>query len=228
MSENNPFYIPKPDPSQFPPISQRLKPLIPFMIYWTALTSLAYNLLRLRTLKEEDSARRNAQISVLEGLVNRYRAASGIKTGTELDYQEVAWPDEAEVERELQMVGLRERKHAPDGSTGSSEFQEGRDVGWREVLFGRKRTKLSEEEQEKAAAKEWRDGEQTSDRVVHMMLKRFDALLVIVSASQSSSPPSTQSTRSPIHPANVEPTSSGVNMTATSNIKRAPSSAVFM
>ncbi|KAJ9107475.1 hypothetical protein QFC21_000928 [Naganishia friedmannii] len=208
MSENNPFYIPKPDPSQFPPISQRLKPLIPFMIYWTALTSLAYNLLRLRTLKEEDDARRNAQISVLEGLVDRYRAALGIKTGTELDDQEVTWPDEAEVERELQMVGLRERKHAPDGVTDSTEFQEGRDVGWREVLFGRKRAKLSEEEQEKAAAKEWRD--------------------VVISASQSNNPPSAQSTRSPLHPANIEPTSSGVGMTGTSNTKRAPSSAVFM
>lgn len=170
MSESNPFYIPKPDPSQFPPISQRLKPLIPFMIYWTALTSLAYNLLRLRTLKEEESARRNAQISVLEGLVNRYRAALGMKTGTELDNQEVAWPDEAEVERELQMVGLRERNHARDGAAESSDFQEGRDVGWKEVLFGRKRAKLTEEEEEKAAAKEWRDGKQTFYGIFRMSL----------------------------------------------------------
>ncbi|KAJ9123097.1 hypothetical protein QFC22_001287 [Naganishia vaughanmartiniae] len=228
MSENNPFFIPKPDPSQFPPISQRLKPLIPFMIYWTALTSLAYNMLRLRTLKEEDAARSNAQISVLEGLVNRYRAASGMKTGTELDDQEVSWPDEAEVERELQMVGLRERRHAPDGATESLEFQEGRDVGWREVLFGRKRAKLSEEEEEKAAAKEWRDGEQIMDSITLPHVNHPLASLVIVSASQSSSPPSTQSTRSPTHPANMEPTSSGVHLTGTSNTKRAPSSAVFM
>ena len=158
MSPDNPFFIPKPDPSQFPPISQRLKPLIPFLIYWTILTSLAYNLLRLRTLKKEEGARRDAQISVLEGLINRYRAAAGIKTGTDLDQQEVPWPDEAEVERELEMVGLRERIHPADENSELSDFKEARSVGWKEVLFGRKRAKLTKEEEEQAAEKEWRDG----------------------------------------------------------------------
>lgn len=159
MSPDNPFFIPKPDPSQFPPISERLKPLIPFLIYWTILTSLAYNLLRMRTIKKEEGDRRDAQISVLEGLIDRYRAAAGINTGTDLDQQNVPWPDEAEVERELEMVGLRERKHQADENSELAEFQEARSVGWKEVMFGRKRAKLTKEEEEKAAEKEWRDGE---------------------------------------------------------------------
>ena len=163
MSPDNPFFIPKPDPSQFPPISQRLKPLIPFLIYWTILTSLAYNLLRLRTLKKEEGARRDAQISVLEGLINRYRAAAGMNTGTDLDRQDVPWPDEAEVERELEMVGLRERTHPADENSELAEFQEARSVGWKEVLFGRKRAKLTKEEEEKVAEKEWRDGKSTRE-----------------------------------------------------------------
>ncbi|KAJ9101977.1 hypothetical protein QFC20_005126 [Naganishia adeliensis] len=208
MSPDNPFYIPKPDPSQFPPISQRLKPLLPFIFYWMVLTSLAYHLLRMRTLKKEECARRDAQISVLEGLVNRYRAAAGIKTGTELDDQDVTWPDEAEVERELEMVGLRERTHLPDADSETSDFQEARTVGWKEVMFGRKRVKLTEEEEAKAAEKEWRD--------------------VVIAAVESTKPPATQATRSSIHPSSIEPTSQGVEMSSASKTKRAPSSAVFM
>jgi hypothetical protein len=173
MSPDNPFYIPKPDPSQFPPISQRLKPLLPFIFYWTVLTSLAYHLLRMRTLKKEEGARRDAQISVLEGLVNRYRAAAGIKTGTELDDQDVAWPDEAEVERELEMVGLRERTHLPDADSETSDFQEARSVGWKEVMFGRKRAKLTEEEETKAAEKEWRDGKSVSAPRSHSVMSSY-------------------------------------------------------
>lgn len=226
MSPDNPFYIPKPDPSRFPPISQRLKPLLPFIFYWTVLTSLAYHLLRMRTLKKEECDRRDAQISVLEGLVNRYRAALGVKTGTELDNQEVAWPDEAEVERELEMVGLRERTHLPDADSEVSDFQEARSVGWKEVLFGRKRVKLTEEEEEKAAEKEWRDGKCMGREASISSL--IEARVVVVAAAASSKPPPTQTPRSPIHPSSLEPTSEGVEMSTTSKSKRAPSSAVFM
>ncbi|KAI5455550.1 hypothetical protein NCC49_000357 [Naganishia albida] len=207
LDPSNPFYIPKPDSTEFPPISQRLKPLLPFIFYWTVLTSLAYHLLRMRTLKKEETARKEAQISVLEGLVNRYRAAKGIKTGTELDEQVVYWPDEAEVQRELEMVGLRERKHIPGTDEGVDGFEEARSVGWKEVLFGRKRVKLTEEEEAQAAEKEWRD--------------------VVNAAAESSKVPATQSTRSPVHPSNIEPTSQGIEMSSPKT-RRAPSSAVFM
>lgn len=105
--------------------------------------------------------------------MNRYRAAAGIKTGTELDDQDVAWPDEAEVERELEMVGLRERTHLPDADSETSDFQEARSVGWKEVMFGRKRAKLTEEEETKAAEKEWRDGKSVPAPRSHSVMSSY-------------------------------------------------------
>lgn len=179
----------------------------------------------MRTLKKEETARKEAQISVLEGLVNRYRAAKGIKTGTELDEQVVYWPDEAEVQRELEMVGLRERKHIPGTDEGVDGFEEARSVGWKEVLFGRKRVKLTEEEEAQAAEKEWRDGMSRRKSCIWRYL--IIALTVVNAAAESSKVPATQSTRSPVHPSNIEPTSQGVEMSS-SKTRRAPSSAVFM
>ena len=84
--------------------------------------------------------RKNAQISVLEGLIRRLKDQGKV--------------DEVEINRELEMVGLRERK---EGYT-NLDIGEGGNVGWREVLLGRKRVKKSEEEQEKVAEDEWRAG----------------------------------------------------------------------
>jgi hypothetical protein len=89
--------------------------------------------------------RKNAQISVLEGLIRRLGA-------------EPATITEEEVQRELEMVGLRERPGVKEGGL-EQDLREAGNVGWREVLLGRKRVKRSEEEQEKAAEDEWRAGE---------------------------------------------------------------------
>ncbi len=145
------FHIPPPPPRDFPPISQRLKPLVPFLIYWTALTSLAFHLLRVRKEADEQMERKNAQISVLEGLIRRLRQQGTV--------------DEIEMNRELEMVGLRKRK---EGDV-DEDMREAGNVGWREVLLGRKRVKRSEEEQEKVAADEWRAGE-SEERVSGRLL----------------------------------------------------------
>jgi hypothetical protein len=162
LQKNNPFYVPPPGPDDIPPISARLKPLIPFFLYWTALTSLAFHLMQVRTHTKEELSRKEAQLTVLENLVERYKNAAGA-SGDEPR----GLVDEEEVDRELRMVGLRERLK-PTG-TGTEEgmerleeeFVEGRTIGWKEVFFGRRSTKLSEEEQESAAKAEWQQG--TSD-----------------------------------------------------------------
>jgi hypothetical protein len=149
-SASNPFFIPPPKPEDLPPISERLKPLIPFILYWTALTSLAYHLMQVRTVTKEDLARKDAQLSVLESLVGKYRMAH--EQGTRMD--------ETEVERELQMVGLRERTSLTEGE---EEFMENRKITWKEIFFGgSSRAKLTEDEQEDVARKEWQQSKYTS------------------------------------------------------------------
>jgi hypothetical protein len=77
------------------PISTRLKPLIPFFIYWCAITSLAVHLLRNRTSSREELDKTKAQISVLSGLITRLKKRENVSND--------------EIQRELEMVGLRER-----------------------------------------------------------------------------------------------------------------------
>jgi hypothetical protein len=103
-------------PFKPPPISTRLRPLIPFFIYWCAITSLAVHLLRTRTSSKEEIDKSKAQISVLSGLIHRYKK------------REIVGEDE--MRRELEMVGLRERV--------LTAGEEGRDVGWFKAIFGRK------------------------------------------------------------------------------------------
>lgn len=159
LQKNNPFYVPPPGPDDIPPISARLKPLIPFFLYWTALTSLAFHLMQVRTHTKEELSRKEAQLTVLENLVERYKNAAGASSD-----ESRTIVDEEEVDRELRMVGLRERLKPTNTGTEEGmerleeEFVEGRTIGWKEVFFGRKSTKLSEEEQESAAKAEWQQG----------------------------------------------------------------------
>ncbi|KAH8090956.1 hypothetical protein HD553DRAFT_303790 [Filobasidium floriforme] len=218
LQKNNPFYVPPPGPDDIPPISARLKPLIPFFLYWTALTSLAFHLMQVRTHTKEELSRKEAQLTVLENLVERYKNAAGASGDNSRTIV-----DEEEVDRELRMVGLRERLKPT--STGTEEgmerleeeFVEGRTIGWKEVFFGRKSTKLSEEEQESAAKAEWQQ--------------------VLNAASTHSNPPSSSNTPkrdySGLDSKMPEiPTSSASSTTTTTTItegaRRAPSSAVYM
>ena len=145
----NPTYIPRrrihnhPYPEfKPPPISARLKPLIPFFIYWCAITSLAVHLLRNRTSSREELDKTRAQISVLNGLITRFR-----------NKERVAGD---EVQRELEMVGLRERvlTQPVEG--------EGGDVGWFKAIFGRKGVQddggEGEQEVEEDAVVAWAKG----------------------------------------------------------------------
>jgi len=109
--------------------------------------------MQVRTHTKEEMARTNAQMTVLENLVDKYKAAM----------EEGRPVDEQEVERELQMVGLRERarpvRPVVEGMEDlEDEFVEGKTITWKEVFFGRKAAKLTEEEQEDVAKAEWQEG----------------------------------------------------------------------
>lgn len=117
-------------PFRPPPIRERLKPLIPFFIWWTIITSLTVHQLRIRTQTREDMERFQAKVGVLERLMERTRNGEVIRP--------------AEMRREMELVGLRERVVRGD-EDGRGEV---RDVGWREAIFGRKRKEedVSEED----------------------------------------------------------------------------------
>lgn len=128
-------------PTDVPPLRERLRPLIPFLVIWTIITSLAMHLLRVRKRSEADTARSDAQESVLLGLIERFRAGEVV-------------PD-LEIRRELEMVGLRERTVATEGMT----VEEMREVSWWEVLRGRREQRAKREERmgggEDEAVEEW-------------------------------------------------------------------------
>ncbi|WVR07008.1 hypothetical protein IAU60_004047 [Kwoniella sp. DSM 27419] len=129
-------------PFKPPPIRQRLKPLIPFFIYWTIITSLAVHLLRARIASKEELDKRQAQISVLSTLIGRIRAGDRV--------------DEVELQRELEMVGLRERTALTREVEG--EMDDTADVGWAEVLFGKKRKVedgKDDQERDEKTLEEW-------------------------------------------------------------------------
>ncbi|WWC61835.1 uncharacterized protein I303_104420 [Kwoniella dejecticola CBS 10117] len=107
-----------------PPIRQRLKPLIPFFIYWSIITSLAVHLLRNRISSKEELDKQKAKISVLSDIIKRLQNGESMT--------------EDQLQRELELVGLRERTIL----TQDVQFEEDvKDVGWAEVLFGKKRIK---------------------------------------------------------------------------------------
>jgi hypothetical protein len=139
----NPTYIPRrlihPYPEfKPPPISTRLKPLIPFFIYWCAITSLAVHLLRNRTSSREELDKCKAQISVLSGLITRLKKRENVSND--------------EIQRELEMVGLRER-------VLTTEEIEAGDVGWFKAIFGRRGVQEDVEEVEEDAVAAWAKGE---------------------------------------------------------------------
>ena len=112
-------------PFRPPPIRERLKPLIPFFIWWTILTSITVHTMRLRIEIKEDEARIGAKISVLEALLERTRRGEHVR------------PEE--VRREFEMVGLRQRRVRTD----DDGRVEAKDVGWREAIFGRRGPQLA-------------------------------------------------------------------------------------
>lgn len=138
-----------------PPISTRLKPLIPFFIYWCAITSLAVHLLRNRTSSREELDKCKAQISVLSGLITR------------LKKWEVISGDE--IQRELEMVGLRER-------VLTKEEIEGGDVGWFKAIFGRRGVSdtdsdgYDKEEAEEDAVAAWTRGVSLTEVMVNISM----------------------------------------------------------
>lgn len=147
-------------PTDVPPISERLRPLIPFLFWWTVITSLAVHLLRKRKANEEEIARLTAQQTVLEDMIASFARGEPLA--------------DDEIRRELEMVGLRRRKLTLDpdtlervrqqvgsgpalaeyaretlakqaeegGADGDSvrpDLSELRKVTWLEVLLGRRR-----------------------------------------------------------------------------------------
>lgn len=132
------------DPFAVPPLSARLKSIVPFMFWWSAITTLAVHRLRMRIQSQEEMGIANAQISVMESLVER------VKRG------EVISDDE--VRKEMEMVGLRERTALTEGLAGAMERT--KDVTWGEALLGRK-VKPVEGEAEVDQNKEidWAEGE---------------------------------------------------------------------
>ncbi|WVQ82299.1 hypothetical protein IAT38_004427 [Cryptococcus sp. DSM 104549] len=132
-------------PYKPPPLSARLKPLIPFFIYWTILTSLIVHLLRTRLEREEMLAHQGAKEGVLRGLVERVE--KGERVG------------DAEVQREMELVGLRKKGLGWEGVGKEELGPRGREyVGWKEVFLGKK-TKVEEKEgepeEEKTIEQEW-------------------------------------------------------------------------
>ncbi|WWC89348.1 uncharacterized protein L201_004270 [Kwoniella dendrophila CBS 6074] len=117
-----------------PPIRQRLKPLIPFFIYWSIITSLAVHLLRLRISSKEELDKSKAKITVLTEIIEN------LQNGIQIN--------ENDIQRELEMVGLRERTVLSDGSNRRDQDveEDTSNVGWTEVLFGKKRVKQEETE----------------------------------------------------------------------------------
>jgi hypothetical protein len=102
-----------------PSIGARLRPLIPFFIWWTIITSLLLHLLQERKRGEAELDRAAAQESVLRALLERFEAGEVV-------------PD-AEIRQQLEMVGLRKRQ-----DTGTLGEELGK-VSWWEVMLGRKR-----------------------------------------------------------------------------------------
>lgn len=97
----------------------------------------------MRVGAKEELDKSQAQISVLEGLIERFK--KGERVGGD------------EIQRELEMVGLRERLLT------KPEEGEGGDVGWVKALFGRRGVKDDQSAEDKErieeeAVEEWARG----------------------------------------------------------------------
>ncbi|OCF42930.1 hypothetical protein I317_03281 [Kwoniella heveanensis CBS 569] len=174
-------------PFKPPPIRQRLRPLIPFFIYWTIITSLAVHLLRARIHSKEELDKKQAQITVLSDLIQQYQ------NGEKVDLREM--------QRSLEMVGLRERTDLTKDLDG--EMRDTADVGWVEVLFGKKRVKVDEND----------DKEE----------KTLDEWVQVVNGETDTHRPSSTS-----RPPTTAPSVPSLSSNRTGETKRAPSSNVYM
>lgn len=187
-------------PFKPPPIRERLRPLIPFFIWWTILTSLTVHLLRARQAATEADSRSEAKIHALTDLLVRARAG-----------EEIA---EEEVQRRLEMVGVRERSRLEPGDVRP----EVRDVGWREAVFGRRGTKTEKEDEEDVES--WaRSGESLVKHLRYVLFKSGSMadVSVVADASGASAAPAAKSA--------VTVTSTPVS---SAGIRRAPSSDRYM
>ncbi|OWZ58956.1 hypothetical protein C351_00247 [Cryptococcus neoformans c8] len=126
-------------PTDVPPLRQRIRPLVPFFIYWTIITSLVVHLMRTRQDTEASLARQQAKVTVLSDLIARLQRGETV--------------DEEEMQRELEMVGLRERTSATLAL--DKEMRIVGDVGWRDVLFGKKERTAEDDAKEERIIEEW-------------------------------------------------------------------------
>lgn len=99
------------------------------LLLLSLVTSLTMNLRNTRIAKEENERLLRSQISVLESLV-KWLKSDGIR---KLPDEEI----ERRLQRELELVGLRERQGSATGQGGQPETL-ARSVTWKEVLLGRK------------------------------------------------------------------------------------------
>ncbi|ORX36773.1 hypothetical protein BD324DRAFT_651258 [Kockovaella imperatae] len=100
----------------------RFRPALPTVIAWTIITSLAAQMLTIKTTSLEFKVKATQQIHSLERMIER------VRLGEELS--------DSEIRQELELVGLRERRKVEIGTDGKAE--EYRKVSWREALMGRK------------------------------------------------------------------------------------------
>jgi hypothetical protein len=92
-----------------------------------------------------------AQISVLSGLISRLKKRENVSND--------------EIQRELEMVGLRER-------VLTTEEIEAGDVGWFKAIFGRRGVQEDVEEVEEDAVAAWAKGEYfLSSRVWRVLIR---------------------------------------------------------
>ncbi|KAG1746383.1 hypothetical protein EDB19DRAFT_1689195 [Suillus lakei] len=90
---------------------------IPHILYSTALTSISMHLLWQRKTADEDRARFKAQTSILQDLIEQLRSGKLIS--------------DEEITRSRNLARIHgERKQSPD--------KEGSNIGWMDVLWGRK------------------------------------------------------------------------------------------
>ncbi|KAM0755639.1 hypothetical protein T439DRAFT_320345 [Meredithblackwellia eburnea MCA 4105] len=167
--------------------------IMPFILLST-MTSLAFNLSHSKSTLKHQSSILNAQISVLQSLIDR----ETLRAGTPLTKGE-----EEDNERQLELVGLgrakgKERDVNEFENAVKSKF--GR-TAWREVFFGKKGKEWEEEGDQKAQA-EW------DQALLEASVQESKTLPPVVEVA-SASAPSTPTTGRPSTPpsANSKPSS---------------------
>lgn len=99
--------------------------------------------MRTRQDTEASLARQQAKVTVLSDLIARLQRGETV--------------DEEEMQRELEMVGLRERTSATLAL--DKEMRIVGDVGWRDVLFGKRERTAEDDAKGERIIEEWTSGE---------------------------------------------------------------------